>query len=204
MKTFKVTIQGTADLLMNAFPMEQPTAGEKGSTKATVAKDWSQEWREKLYALDDGTIYQPEAHLIGALVKAAVTEKIPGRRGKTYRDAVKGGVFIEPACIPHEQVRVADFEEAPVITGPAPEGFKERVYVDRRPVRVQRARVIRLRPALCRGWQLKFQLQTLDNDFRIDALKSILDTAGREVGIGDFRPRFGRFIVTNFEEVLES
>ena len=200
MKTYNVTIQGTADLLMNAFPMTEATPSEKGSTKATVAKDWSQEWREKLYALDDGTVYQPEAHLIGTLVKAAVTEKIPGRRGKTYRDAVSGGVFIEPACVPH-QVCVADFEQAPVITGPAPDGFKGRVYIDRRPVRVQRARVMRLRPALRKDWKLSFQLQVLDDDFQMVTLKNILDTAGREVGIGDFRPRFGRFIVIQFEPI---
>lgn len=28
MKRYAVTIQGTADLLMNGFPMEEPTAGE--------------------------------------------------------------------------------------------------------------------------------------------------------------------------------
>lgn len=197
MKSYAVTIEGTADLLMNAFPMEE-SPGEKGSQKATVAPDWSEEWRGKLYLLDDGTVYQPEAHLIGALTKAAVTEKIPGRRGKTYKDAVKGGVFIEPACVPH-QVSLSDFEDAPILLGPVPDGFKRAAYIDRRPVRVGQARVMRLRPALPKGWQLSFELQTLDDDFRTDALKNILDTAGREVGIGDYRPRFGRFIVTRFE-----
>lgn len=199
MKEFAVTITGMADLLQNGFPMGE-TEGEKGSTKGTVAVDWSNEWRGKLYLLDDGTIYQPEAHLIGTLVKGAVTEKIPGRRGKTYKDAVNGGVFVEPAYIPH-QVTIADFEGAKIITGPAPDGFADRVYIDRRPVRVQRARVMRLRPALVKGWQLTFKIQALDDDFRADALKAILDRAGREVGIGDYRPRFGRFMVTSFAEL---
>ena len=197
MKRYQVTIQGTADLLMNGFPMGE-TPGEKGSSKSTVAVDWSDEWRGKLYLMDDGTLYQPEAHLIGCLVRASVTEKIPGRRGKTYKDAVNGGVFIEPAYIPHKAT-LGDFEGAKIITGPAPDGFAGAVYIDRRPVRVQRARVMRLRPALVKGWELSFEIQTLDDDFRIDALKNILDTAGREVGIGDFRPRFGRFITTRFE-----
>lgn len=199
MKEYQVTIQGTADLLQNAFGMG-PTPGEEGGTKATVAADWSQEWRAKLYVMDGGVIYQPEVHLVGALVRSAVTVKIPGRRGKTYKDAVNGGLFIEPAYIPHHAT-IADFENAPVMTGPAPDGFEGAVYIDRRPVRVQRARVMRLRPALCKGWELTFRIQLLDDDFRTDALKTILDTAGREVGIGDYRPRFGRFIVTRFEAI---
>ena len=197
MKRYEVTIQGTADLLMNGFPMEEPTDGEKGAVQNKGAKDYSEEWRGKLYLMDDGGLYQPEAHIIGALVKASVTVKIPGRRGKTYKDAVNGGVFVEPAYIPH-QVNLSDFEGAKVMTGPAPDGFKGKAYIDRRPVRVQRARVMRLRPALVKGWELTFEIQTLDDDFRPDALKNILDTAGREVGIGDFRPRFGRFMVTRF------
>jgi hypothetical protein len=31
-------------------------------------------------------------------------------------------------------------------------------------------------------------------------LNSILVKAGESVGIGDYRPRFGRFIVTRFEK----
>lgn len=197
MKQFAVTIEGTADLLMNAFEV---VGNPPASVRAGAAKDYSDEWVKKLYLLEDGTLYQPEAHLIGCLVKAAVTEKVPGRRGKTYKDAVKGGVFIEPACIPHG-VKLADFEAAPVMTGPAPDGTKSPVYVDRRPVRVQKAMVIRYRPALRKGWQLSFVVQALDDDFQAEALKAIIDTAGREVGIGDFRPRFGRFVVTRFEKL---
>ena len=194
MKEFAVTIQGTADLLFNAF---EQVGDPPANVKTTVAKDYSDEWLGKMYLLDDGTLYQPETHLIGCLVRAAVTEKIPGRHGKTYKDAVKGGVFIEPACIPHKST-IKDFENAPVITGPMSDS-RSTVYVDRRPVRVQRAMVIRYRPALCKGWELSFTVQCLDDDFQPAALKAIIDRAGREVGIGDFRPRFGRFMVTEFK-----
>jgi len=198
-KQFAVTIRGTADILFNAFEVE---GDEPGSKPARVAKDYSGEWREKLYLLEDGTLYQPEAHLVGCLVRAGATEKIPGRRGKTYKDAVKGGLFIEPACIPHK-ANLSDFEGAPVLTGPLPDGKKAIAYIDRRPVRVQRAMVIRYRPALRRGWELSFVVQVLDDDFREDALKAILDTGGREIGIGDFRPRFGRFVVSHFEQIKQ-
>ena len=199
MKRFEVTIEGTADLLFNAFGVETMAGLDKGSKASTVAKDYSDEWKGKMYLLDDGTLYQPESHVLGTLVRAAVSEKIPGRRGKTYKDAVKASVFIVPSCIPH-LVKAQDFEGAAVLTGPManPDGCQP--YVDRRAVRVQKAMVIRYRPALSRGWRLSFNLEVLDDDFRPDALKAILDRAGREVGIGDFRPRFGRFMVTKFEQ----
>jgi hypothetical protein len=199
MKTYAVTIEGTADLLMNALGVETAAGLEEASKKATVAKDWTGEWANKIYCLNDGTVYQPEAHLLGCLVKAAASEKIPGRRGKTYKDPVKAGCFIEPACIPH-LVTAADFQAANVITGPATAETGP-VYIDRRPVRVQRAMVMRYRPALTKGWRLSFEVQLLDDDFQGSALKAILDRAGREVGIGDFRPRFGRFHVVRFEQV---
>ena len=198
MKQYQVTIKGTADLLQNAFHIEG--ANEGAPDQKSVGKDYSGEWRGKIYLLEDGTIYQPEAHLCGCLIKAAVTQKVQGQRGKTYKDAVKGGVFIEPAFIPH-QVNISEFEGASILTGPVPDGFKGRVYIDRRVVRIQRAGVVRYRPALVKGWTLSFILQVLDDKFRTDMLKAILDTAGQEVGIGDFRPRFGRFIVEHFEEI---
>ena len=40
-------------------------------------------------------------------------------------------------------------------------------------------------------------------DMPVEVVKSALDDAGREAGIGDYRPRFGRFIVTSFKEVEE-
>jgi hypothetical protein len=33
----------------------------------------------------------------------------------------------------------------------------------------------------------------------VEVLKSALDDAGREGGLGDMRPRMGRFIVTEFK-----
>jgi hypothetical protein len=42
-------------------------------------------------------------------------------------------------------------------------------------------------------------IETLDEQLPVSAIKEILDYAGK-VGLGDYRPRFGRFIVTEFKE----
>ena len=75
------------------------------------------------------------------------------------------------------------------------------LYLDVRPVVVQRARVVRIRPCFGPGWKLDFEITVLDDQVPHNVVNEVLSLAGRTVGIGDFRPRFGRFMVTKFEVV---
>lgn len=200
MKFYEVKIQGISDLLQHRFPGEEPQPSEKGGISATIGSASSKhetDWIQSLYLLEDGRLYQPEQHLHGAMIKAATLIKMPGRRGKTYKDFVIANIFIVPAFIPH-RVTFSDFQKARKESGPVPDGYPDRVYIDRRPVRIQKARIMRLRGALVKGWELEFQIECTDDNIRGDILKLILDEAGK-IGIGDFRPRFGRFMVTKFE-----
>jgi hypothetical protein len=73
-------------------------------------------------------------------------------------------------------------------------------YLDRRRVTVQRNGVTRERPALNPGWSAELVLMVTTPQY-IDPrlLNQTLSDAGRLVGVGDFRPTFGRFSVTGFE-----
>jgi hypothetical protein len=129
------------------------------------------------YRLEDGTLVQPSEHILQAMVKAAGEFQIRGRGKKSYRDIVAGNILIEPAYIPHKS---NDY------------------LIDCRPVRVQRARIMRARPHIPE-WELSFQINLIDDVIPLEVLNSILVKAGNTVGIGDYRPRYGRFIVTKFE-----
>jgi hypothetical protein len=64
---------------------------------------------------------------------------------------------------------------------------------------VQRNAVTRERPAMKQGWRATCQLQVLLPEYiDRDALSDVLTNAGRLVGVGDFRPTFGRFRVEAF------
>ena len=79
-------------------------------------------------------------------------------------------------------------------------GVKTWDYEDLRPVVLQRTRVPRLRPAMHKGWTLKFFITVLDAEYVSEGfLHDILSSAGRFCGLCDFRPKFGRFNVTHFE-----
>ena len=65
---------------------------------------------------------------------------------------------------------------------------------------VQRAGITRERPAVAAGWSVTV-LFMVTTPVYIDPimLRQTLVQAGRLVGVGDFRPSFGRFSVTGFE-----
>lgn len=190
MYTVSVAIEGTAPLMQHRYPMPDLANLSKGGNKSTGSKDYTQEWREYFYAETDGQIYQPASHIEGALVKAATGFKITGKRGKTYKDLFSANVFVQPDHIPHDGQIVPEELDA--------DGDKP-LYLDVRPVIVQRARVVRIRPTFSHGWHLDFEIIVNDDEIQPGLLQDILTLAGRTVGIGDYRPRFGRFSVSHFE-----
>jgi hypothetical protein len=174
MARIEVTIQGVAPLLQHRYPSEKE---ETKITKVRGARDYSDEAEKALYKNPEGQIYEPSDHVLGALIKASTDFKITGRGKKTYKDLIKSAIIITPDAIPHKY---------------------QKWHVDRRAVVVQRARIMRERP-MFDEWELSFEVETLDEQLAVPALKEIFEQAGK-IGIGDFRPRFGRFMVTEFKE----
>lgn len=183
------TIQGVAPLMQHRYPLPDLATMSKGNKKSTGAKDYSEEWKEYLYATKDGQIYQPSSHIEGAMVKAAASFKVVGKRGKSYKDLFSANVFVDPVEILHG-VTVPDELDA--------DGDKP-LYLDLRPVVIQRARVVRIRPTFKPGWKLSFVINVIDDEVNFETVNDVLTLAGKAVGIGDFRPKFGRFMVARFE-----
>jgi hypothetical protein len=181
MYTINVAIQGVAPgLLMHKFSAGDE-AGLQSAVKVKSARKPTAEESaaEAAYRDETGQLVQPGEHIYQALVKASGSFQVQGRGKKSYKDAVKGNVIVVPDYIPHQQT-----------------GYD----IDLRPVRIQAARVMRARPWL-KNWALSFQVQVLDEAMLpFEVLNAILVDAGEKVGIGDYRPRFGRFTVTRFEK----
>lgn len=186
-----VTVKGDAPLLQHRFPIPDLVSMTKGGKKQTGAKDYTEEWREHLYVAKCGQIYQPATHFEGALVKSAVNFKIIGRRGKTYKDLFRAAVFVAPEEILHGIDNPDELDT----------DADKQLYLDIRPAVVQRARIVRVRPAFSLGWLLDFQIEVIDDQINSTLLQDVLVLAGKTVGIGDFRPKFGRFSVVKFEVV---
>ncbi len=78
--------------------------------------------------------------------------------------------------------------------------WKEPRHVDRRGVKVGQSRVIRTRPRFD-DWRVSFEVLVNPCALNVDDVREAIDDAGKYVGLGDYRPRFGCFAVESFEEI---
>jgi hypothetical protein len=186
-----VKVQGISVMLQHRFPIPSYEEMSSGGTKHTGAKDYSTEWKESLYTTEKGEIYQPANHFELAMVKAATNFKVTGKRGKSYKDLVSANVVIDPERIPF----------GIIVPDQLDTDADKPLYLDLRPVVIQRARVVRIRPAFKPGWELEFTINVLDDELPANMLQDILVLAGKTVGVGDYRPKFGRFSVIKFEVI---
>jgi hypothetical protein len=172
-----VTIRGTAPLLMHRFDDNQDGAKPR---KSGMQYNKEEDSKKALYTDKDGNIVQPALNIERAMIQAATNYLLKGK--KTFKDAFKGGIFVEPILIPH---KMPSWE------------------IDLQSVVIQRSRVMRSRPRFDK-WELDFQILNIDERITPNIIKSALDDAGKFIGIGDYRPRYGRFEVVKFEPIKKT
>lgn len=192
-----VRVRGTTPILQHAFTGAtlENLMGKKEKVAGT--RDYSCEWMDTMYATADGFIYQPANHLEGAMIRSAVKFPVAGKKGKSHKDNFKGYVYVKPLEILHlwngEPISAPT---ADLLTNPT-----EHLCINIARVVVNRAAVARARLQLSEAWELAFTIEVVENGIKPDLLYDVLADAGRSVGIGDWRPRYGRFTVTTFEQV---
>lgn len=175
---FKVEIKGIAPLLMNKFDEEK----QDKNTKYGSAKNYQKEAENCLYLNSKGKICQPATHIEAGIVKMATSYRIPGGGKKTFKDATKSGIFIEPDLIQHKN---------------------QKWIIDKRAVVINRGRIVKARPKL-EKWGLEFIITNIDGRITPAIIEQIIKDMGKYNGLGDFRPRYGRFKVIKFEPIKAS
>lgn len=173
-----VMVTGAADLLFHRWNCESVDAKSKAAKNSKAKKEDDIEsyvWRN-----EKNEICIPGEYFRQSIIHAAKFKQDPRSPRKSAMDLFKAGVVS--------------------LTQLAPLGSNEWDYLDTRRVTVQRAGVNRTRPAMRIGWKVDLQFQILTPEYIDPVLfQDVLNTAGRLVGVGDFRPTYGRFNVTHFE-----
>jgi len=176
---FVVRIRGIRPLLMN-----NPEAIELESKRKGKKLDPKEEAEHRLYKDPNGIICVPARNIKACIRDAAKEYKVPGKGKKTFKDYIKAGIIIEP-------------EFVPIITnGVDPEKAWK---IDKSFVVVQGSRILRARPRFD-NWELEFTVKIIDPIIRPENLKEFLETAGKYVGLCDYRPEYGLFEVIKFEK----
>ena len=85
-----------------------------------------------------------------------------------------------------------------------PELRRDTVLRSDHPVCIQRAAITRVRPAFTPGWGAEFEITVLLPDYVSDAfLHRLVSDAGRFVGLGDFRPTYGRYQLVHWDVIQD-
>jgi hypothetical protein len=189
MKTLEVKWTGIRPLIMHNGLMADPTNSlvrrikeitSKGTKKLTDA-DYEErdrlEWEAGLYWDEEDGLIVPSDNIERCIQLGAQKSRI----GKD----VQAAVF---CTAPH----------VPLIhAGPKD---KDKLYADprftlRKGVAVQKSRIIRIRPMIPTGWTMQFTIEFDENIVNPKNLTKAMQDAGSLVGLGDWRPKFGRFLV---------
>jgi len=175
--SIEVTVQGVSDLLFHRWNVDAIEAKAKAPKNSKEKK--SDDIESYVFRNDAGELCLPGEYFRQAMVNAAKFLQDPRSPRKSAMDLFKSAVFsTSPLC--SLGVRAWDYE-------------------DRRRVTVMRAGITRIRPALKTGWKCTASFMVNLPEYVNESLfLQTLNEAGRLIGVGDFRPTFGRFIVTNF------
>jgi len=189
MKTMEVKWTGIRPLVMHNGLMADPTnplvrrikeITSKGTKKLTDS-DYEErdrlEWEAGLYWDENDGLIVPSDNIERCIQLGAQKSRI----GKD----VQAAVF---CAVPHVALKY---------DGPKD---KEKLYADprftlRKGVAVQKNRIIRIRPMVPTGWSIQFAIEFDESIVNPKSLVKAMQDAGALIGLGDWRPKFGRFLV---------
>lgn len=186
MQTYRIALTGDKPLLMHNIQLADPLNKFSKALKVVTSKriktdeDHAEmakiEFLGSLYWTQENGPYVPEHWFHKCLVEAARMTK----KGKEIERAV----FVD--------------SDAPLIYDGPRGGMdlfsKGDLFMHNAMVKVGQARVMRTRP-IFRQWGCEFMVEVDTERINGEDFEAICEAAGRYVGLGDWRPRFGRFSV---------
>lgn len=183
-----VTIQGVSPILFHAWNVD--AVEEKGKAAKGSAAKKSDNVESYVYRDEDGNICLPGKYLVGSITDkkkgAARYRQDPRSPRKSAVDLYQAGIVPLTLLAP--------------IGRAGKKTMQTWDYLDRQRVVVQQSGITRTRPAFMEGWTATVDMQVLLPDYiPPTVLLSVIEDAGRFVGVGDYRPTYGRFQVVNFK-----
>jgi hypothetical protein len=188
LKEVRVEIEGIRPLIMHNGLLADPTHEVVRAMKRITAKKNKKtdadneelarlEWLGGWYLNADGRPYIPAANIERMVLDGA--RKL--RLGKDCQAAV----FCEDdqVALQHDEL---DGKKVEKLAG-------DPRFAIRCGVVVTQKRIIRVRPMVPTGWRLVFRLNYDSGVINLSSIRQAITDAGMLCGLGDWRPKFGRF-----------
>lgn len=191
MKTLRFEVKGRCPLLMHngelADPLNETSKKIKliSSKRKKTDEDYEEmarlEWFGGLYLNKDKQIIIPSLVTEAAILAGAAKDK----NKSTFKPSF-----------------MVDSDELLVYPGSKNinELFQDKNYWYTTSVKIGQARVMRTRP-IFNNWSYGFTAIYDNQMIQIDTLIQAIEKAGQLIGIGDYRPKFGRFEIIDYKEV---
>lgn len=199
MATVRVTIAGLTPMIQHNIRLANPLdpyarrlkslTSKRNKTDEDLALIMEVEARGAAYETPEAYIGLPDAVMWGSIQSGAKDNKKGRHIGRA--------LIYDPVRVPaltidgETDILVDDF-------------LKREGTIDYRPVRVQRAVVMRSRPIIYGEWQSTHEFELLTDVIQIDELQKFLDVAGRLHAVGDHRPQYGRYRTVEVVEVADA
>lgn len=188
---YTVTIEGIRPLLMHngrlCDPLDEHTKGLKAAAKQ---RNKSDEDHIRVARLEfEGGLYHDEK--LGPLIPSdnlqAMIERGSTRRklGKVFKAHVSVDMPPDANGFPLKYKGPRDIEGL----------WGNRAFVFSKGAKVGQSRVMRTRARFPTGWSVTFGVEVLVDGVSKSQLEQAITDAGLYEGLGDWRPRYGRFIL---------
>jgi len=169
-----VEIIGACPIIFHRWSCED--VASKAAAKKGSKEKKSDNIESFIYRDSDGHICLPGEYLRMAMVYAAKFRQDPRSPRKSAFDLFKAGVI--------------PLTEMAKING----GTKNWDFIDQRRVVIQRSSITRMRPSFLKGWSAEIELMVNTPEYiDYEFFSEVLSMSGRLIGLGDFRPTYGRF-----------
>jgi hypothetical protein len=188
MKQSVFTIKGTTPLMMHnerlANPFDPITkqmkalTGKRKKTEDDLLDIAKLEWRGGIYWDEKVGVHVPGYNIHMTIVGGGKMHKL--------------GTLIKRAVLIDEDKVELKFDGPKSLDALSADSR----FVDIRSVKVGTSKVSRCRP-IFPEWELSFTALYDENSLQADELRRCVEDAGRMVGLGEYRPRFGRFEVVS-------
>lgn len=182
-RTFSIEITGIAPLVQDN-PHEADMAQLCGKSKKKTAskQEQGEAWREKVYKVN-GHLGHP-SRAFESLVREAA-KNFKGRGRASMKDTVRQCCWVD-----RDWLVLTNRSEPDEVMVSTPMTLSGRVpsYL----------------PVFRAGWKMEFHYQCTDDEIVTPGhLHEIISWGGQRIGLGKaaFRPKFGRFIISKFEEI---
>jgi hypothetical protein len=186
MKQMQVKINGITPMMMHSERLANPfdpltreikaITGKRKKTEDDLLDIARIEWLGGLYYDDEAGVHVPGYNVLAAIINGGKIHKLG--------TAIKRAALVLEDKIP----LVFDGPKQPDAI------FADKRFVDVRSVKIGTSKVARCRP-IFNKWSLQFTIAYDETVIQHEDMMRCIRDAGAMVGLGDYRPRFGRFEV---------